>query len=70
MFQLSHPSLQSVSMSSFWLRPHHPLQSVSSVSILAQSPRPKPADVILERSSLRVDILAAFYPAKIYLHLK
>ena len=50
-FNSPTPSLQSVSMSVFWLRPHHPLQSISSVSILSQNPHtPKPADAILQRS--------------------
>ena len=46
-FNYLTPSLQSVSTSAFWLRQPHPLKSVS---ILAQTPPPKRADVILEHS--------------------
>ena len=39
-FDSPTPSLQSVSMSAFWLYPPHPIQSFSSVWILAQTCTP------------------------------
>ena len=63
MFQLSHPFPSKCQYVSVWPRPS-PLQSVSSVSILAQIP-PKQTDVIVERALktklILVDIYKRYY---------
>ena len=58
-FNCPTPSLQSVSMSVFWLRPP-PLSKVSAKSVFwLRLPPPKGADVILERS-LRLRVFSIF----------